>query len=315
MWKIIRLAVVFILAVLVILEVTGIQLVSANPELSTNWIGGTVPADNSTKPPTIAFQCEQNTNFTSSNISIPIQVSVGESTTARSTRIKEIYFTLDEQTNYTSVYKYTPAQWNMSEPMPDNFFNSPPAITQLSTNLNLTNVPEGKHVLSVYAVEEGTYVERKESEESIFGYVTITYIFYTNSSSLLSFTIDTIPPKIWLSIENSTYYSSELPLDFKVDESISKLSYSLDNQPNVTLSGNITLTGLTQGNHNIVVFAEDTTGNVTRQIITFNIAQPFPILLAVIAIIVLCGGTLTLFGIYKRKSPSKTKLSLLRAGQ
>ncbi|MCL5948909.1 MAG: hypothetical protein M1490_00325 [Candidatus Bathyarchaeota archaeon] len=302
MRKIIALVVIVLLLSFLISEIAGMQLVSANPNLLTSWPGGTVPPDNSTKPPTVIIHSEQNANYSSPIISIPIQATVGESTTASWTRIKEVYYAVDWQTNYTSVYKFTPVSWNMSEPIPENFFTPPPSITQLSTNLNLTDIPEGKHTLTVYAVEDGGYSVRKESQLSIYGYVTIGYGFQTNSSSTLSFTVDTVSPSIWLSIENSTYYSSEVSLSFKVDESLSQLSYSLDNQSNVTLSGNTTLTGLTYGRHNIIVYGTDTFGNVDVQTVTFDVAQPFPTTLVIIAVVVVCSSVLALYGINKRKS-------------
>jgi len=293
--------------ILIILEATGagIRAVNANPVLYLYASGGVVPADNSTKPPMILLHCEENATYTNSTISIPVKVIVGESSTAKNPFLDEVYFNLAGESNYMSIYKFAGISWNMSEPKPDNFYNPPEPLTQLSTNINLTNVPEGKHTLTVYAVENGTYAEGKVDKSNPFGYVTVLYSFQTNSSSSTSFTVDTIPPKIWLSIKNSTYFSSELPLDFVVDDSASQLFYSQDNQPNATLSRNITLTDLTLGSHSIAVFAEDSAGNVASQIITFTVAAPFPTSLVTIAIIVVCVGFLVLLCIYKRKSAKR----------
>jgi hypothetical protein len=61
-----------------------------------------------------------------------------------------------------------------------------------------------------------------------------------------------------------------------VTESVSQVTFSLDAKENVTTSGNITLSGLANGNHNITVYAMDKAGNTASQTIYFTIAEPFP---------------------------------------
>jgi len=73
------------------------------------------------------------------------------------------------------------------------------------------------------------------------------------------------PPEIQiLSPENETYTSTSIPLTFTVYDysPISCMGYSLDNQPNVTLIGNTTLSGLSYGYHYLAVYANDTYGNM-----------------------------------------------------
>jgi len=73
------------------------------------------------------------------------------------------------------------------------------------------------------------------------------------------------PPSIEiLSSQNLTYASSSIPLTFTVYDysPISWIGYSLDNQANVTITGNTTLTSLSDGTHEIVVYANDTFGNM-----------------------------------------------------
>jgi len=57
---------------------------------------------------------------------------------------------------------------------------------------------------------------------------------------------------------------ADVPLTFTVSESTSWMGYSLDGQANVTVSGNTTLAGLSDGSHNIAVYASDTAGNMGR---------------------------------------------------
>ncbi|MEM2954061.1 MAG: NosD domain-containing protein [Candidatus Bathyarchaeia archaeon] len=75
--------------------------------------------------------------------------------------------------------------------------------------------------------------------------------------------IDIIPPTISLiSPENKTYSVSDVPLTFTVSEPVSWIGYSLDGQANVTIAGNTTLTGVSNGSHSLIVYAEDTDGNI-----------------------------------------------------
>lgn len=89
------------------------------------------------------------------------------------------------------------------------------------------------------------------------------------------FTVDTAPPRIsLLSIENKTYSSKDIQLDFTVNEQTSQISYSLDNKENVAIYGNTTLSGLAEGSHRLVVYANDTVGNVGfSETVHFAVAQ------------------------------------------
>ncbi|MDH5374686.1 MAG: cohesin domain-containing protein [Candidatus Bathyarchaeota archaeon] len=74
---------------------------------------------------------------------------------------------------------------------------------------------------------------------------------------------DTIPPSVTIiSPQNTTYATSSVPLTFFVNASTSWIGYSLDNEANVTIAGNTTLTSLSDGCHNVVVYANDTFGNM-----------------------------------------------------
>ena len=89
---------------------------------------------------------------------------------------------------------------------------------------------------------------------------------------------DNVPPNISISSpENKTYYDNSILLTFSTGEPNSKISYSLDEQGNVTITSNITLAGLPVGVHNVTVYASDAVGNVgVSETITFTIAKPFP---------------------------------------
>jgi N-acetylneuraminic acid mutarotase len=96
---------------------------------------------------------------------------------------------------------------------------------------------------------------------------------------------DSTAPEIVISSpEHTTYYTTEIVLDFAVNESPIKIGYSLDGSYNVTLTGNTTLTSLSIGVHNVTVYAWDASGNAgVSETITFSVEMPFPTTLVVAA--------------------------------
>ena len=77
---------------------------------------------------------------------------------------------------------------------------------------------------------------------------------------------------------------------FSVNKPTTWMGYSLDGQENITVSGNVTLNGLSSGFHKIIVYANDTYGNnAASQSINFTVAVPpqFPVLVFVFVTVVL----------------------------
>ncbi len=124
-----------------------------------------------------------------------------------------------------------------------------------------------------------------------------TGAFYAN------YLLETTPPKISLqSPVNQTYNESSVSLVFSVDKTVDWMGYSLDGQQNVTITRNSTTTGdpttnvtianLRNGLHSIIVYANDTSGNMgASENVTFTIAlaslkrsEPFPIVVVAVAI-------------------------------
>jgi len=111
----------------------------------------------------------------------------------------------------------------------------------ITGNTTLSGLSDGAHILVIYANDTAGNM---------------------GSSDIIYFTIDTTPPSISIvSPENKTYATTNVPLTFMIDESVSWMAYSLDNQANVTITGNTTLSGLSEGSHNLVVYANDTANN------------------------------------------------------
>jgi hypothetical protein len=100
-----------------------------------------------------------------------------------------------------------------------------------------------------------------------------SHIHKSFDSQTVHFTV--LSPIALLMEKNETYNTTEIPLDFITDVNVSQIAYSLDFHSNVTISGNTTLTCLTEGTHTIIVYAKNTFGNVTNiDINDFTIAKP-----------------------------------------
>ena len=114
------------------------------------------------------------------------------------------------------------------------------------------------------------YLDGNQSEYSITSLdsswlLTFTYTHSTHQVvvDLGAIEEDTTPPTIViLSPENKTYSANDILLTFTVSEPASWIGHSLDGQMNVTITGNTTLTSLLDGSHNVVVYANDTAGNM-----------------------------------------------------
>jgi hypothetical protein len=244
------------ISVLLLSAVAGAQLIYlaiANPI--------NVPPDARTKPPTIAIS---STAVNGNNVSINFRVNVGESATATFKQIVAVYYTADW--NQNTIYVYSSGGLIFI-----------PAPTEFSYNLNITAIPEGDRTITVYAGEYGYY-------EGGIG-------FFITGFSSINFTIDTTPPNITvLSMESIKHETSDVPLNFIANEPVSQISYVLDGQENVTIGGNTTLTGLTNGSHNLTVYAWDTAGNLgVSETITFDVKvpEPFPTTLVAAASVVI----------------------------
>jgi hypothetical protein len=109
-------------------------------------------------------------------------------------------------------------------------------------------------------------------------YPTITT--YNANEVYTPFGYGPVPPVIEVaSPENKNYTSSEVALNFTVNRQAEWMSYSLDGQENVTVTGNATLAGLSAGLHNVTVYATDEFGNTgVSETVIFNVAEePFPV--------------------------------------
>jgi hypothetical protein len=102
--------------------------------------------------------------------------------------------------------------------------------------------------------------------------------------------------------------SLHLPLNFTFDSSTDWIGYSLDGALNVTLMGNITLADLSCGSHKLIVYANNTLGNMGVTEVTFEVKQQNQQCEFIEAALgVLAVGCIVIIGLVvkKRKKPIK----------
>jgi hypothetical protein len=114
-------------------------------------------------------------------------------------------------------------------------------VTIYGNSVVLPPLPDGAHSIVVYASDLAGN---------------------TGSSGIIHFTVDTHPPEIsLLSPQDQLYSTADIPLTFTVNERVPWIAYSVDEQTNVTISGNQTLK-IADGSHSITVYARDLAGNI-----------------------------------------------------
>ncbi len=73
----------------------------------------------------------------------------------------------------------------------------------------------------------------------------------------------TVPPNLQvLSPTNTTYTSNDIQLVISLNRPTPWICYSLDYQANVTITGDVELSDMSEGQHTLTVYANDTFGNV-----------------------------------------------------
>jgi hypothetical protein len=140
----------------------------------------------------------------------------------------------------------------------------------INKDVNISNLTNGVHTLILF--NGGSYTRLIDMASASFNV----------SFSTISFSVYNVAPTNILvnSPQNISYdlisiQSSSIPLNFTVDKPTSWIGYCLDNQTNTTVTGNTTLTGLSVGKHSLVVFANDTIGNMgASQTVNFTIEKP-----------------------------------------
>jgi hypothetical protein len=235
------------------------------------------------------FSPQQNNKYNASSILLNFTVEAYES-------IYDVGYSLDGVT-VERVNNFT----KISEVLAPEIRNLTPNWVRVTfmSNLFLSYLSEGKHSVTVY---QGFQYQNRY-EVSAYAYV--------------NFTIGDVPPNIRvLSPEAKVYNTSDVQLNFTVDEPVSQVTYSLDGQDTVTVVGNTTLADVLEGEHNVTVYAIDSGGKVgTSETIIFTIAKdpespelfPITLITASIASVTVIGVGLLVY--FRRRSHRAEDLS------
>jgi hypothetical protein len=167
--------------------------------------------------------------------------------------------------------------------------------TLAAAHVALPTLPEGEHNATVYygwqylGIPENPSLERYE----VYAHATVTFVIRN---------IDTTAPSISIeSPQNKTYDTANVTLNVTLNEAASQIFYVLDGEEGFPFEGNMTLTGLPNGEHNVTVYATDLAGNAGASetvYFTVKVPDPFPTLpvaLAIVAAVVVAAGLLVYF--------------------
>jgi hypothetical protein len=168
-----------------------------------------------------------------------------------------------------------------------------------SYNSTIFNLAEGEHSLYVLACAQFDMIHTPPPP-----YLPGSPDAGSDVSEMAYFVVDTIAPHISiLSPEAGAYVASDVPVVFDVDEAASKIAYSLDGQENVMVAENVTLSGLTSGEHTLTVYAWDAAGNFgASETVTFAVGV-FPstlVIAVIISVSIVAAGLLFYFKKSKR---------------
>jgi len=287
-----------------------VNSVLANPytHIFPVYSGETAPRSDTQPPKITVLSPEHNSTLNTKSISVSFKVEVGESKSAESKMIWNVYYKADWLEDKTIVYEYV----STASTYPDTKSN-------FSATLNLTEIPEGKHSVTVCATEKGTYYDPPFSEWPMWAleFKVKSYSFQIVGASAISFAIDTTPLTVTvLPIADqilSESGTSDTPLNFTVNGSASEIWYTLDGQNKVEIAGNTTLADLSVGAHNVIVYARDAAGNLGRsETVAFTVAEleRFPtvpvVTLSSMSIVAVAAAALLFYNKKRRKEAQQT---------
>jgi hypothetical protein len=191
---------------------------SANPYIET-------PAITITQPSPSFVTCYNNTSIP---LSIEVRVLTTDTPNSYNPQIKNISYSIDNKNNITLT--------NLIE-SEGKFYAGPDTLgVTLSVRATIENLTEGNHHLKAYSTD-------------IDGEMLSTEIIFTVDSSYTS------PALIIISPQNTTYSTSDIPLIFSVNKEYRNAKYVIDDKfdssESNSITGNITLTNLSNGSHKI----------------------------------------------------------------
>ena len=112
-----------------------------------------------------------------------------------------------------------------------------------------------------------------EGNYTVYGWVNDS-VNNSAATDVINYTIDKSAPRLSILLPlNNTYI--KLPfqnMNYSSTDAYPASSwYSFDNSANASLAGNVSLTGLSEGNHNISIWANDSAGNMNYSFVSFTV--------------------------------------------
>lgn len=296
---------VFIIALLITpIGAVSIDFAQANPyRREEDWTEVAPPAG--TQAPIIAIHAPQNGSYYPKNVNLTLDVIIPKTNGDIVNVPVKLFSTIygEISISYSVSELYYVGSWKPNEVtyIAKNFGEN------TSFSIDLTAVPGGNLSIKLYAVGVGYYVLSQELGSDTFTMITHFATFKMYSHSTVSFIKDLVPPRITVqSPQNTTYNTSEVKLDFTVNEGVSQILYNLDNKGNQTITGNATLTGLLNGEHNVTLYVADLAGNAASpKALFFNVnsPEPFPIVpVAAVAVAVIALAMVLSLLLFRRRS-------------
>lgn len=264
---------------------TFVESTQANPIIN---VYRDIPPPEGTQAPIITIHTPRNSSSYPKNITLTFDVTIPKTNGEKSIAVlTKIYYKGSWETNEITVA--------------EGCFGS--------FSIDLSEAPGGNLSVTIYAVGVG-YIETGEEYREENG-VIWSYNYYDRFEiigySTVSFIKDLVPPRITLlSPQNRTYVTSDVELDFTVNEAVAQILYCLDGKENHTITGNMTLTGLSEGEHSVTLYADDVAGNAAASKTLFfsvDLSESFPIVLVATSVTVIAfisAGLLMYFKKHKR---------------
>ncbi len=182
--------------------------------------------------------------------------------------------------NNNQVYNTVTDRWSSAAPLPDassygaaaatTGYSAPKAVyyiggfsreecSQTARILNISNnswgkvepMPTARGYLGLLIVNDLLY--------AIGGFDGTNYLTMNELYQPVGY--GSVPPQVKItSPENKTY--REVTLDYTTNKGVNWIGYSIDENPNITVTSSITIRGLSQGEHEVVMYANDSQGNM-----------------------------------------------------
>ena len=297
-------AVTLVLVFLAASFLAVVKVAHANP-YHREAIGTKVSPPAGTQAPIINILTPQNGSFYPKNLTLTFDVFVPKTNGDKSIdAVTKLYYEGSWEPNEITLTQLN--EYGYQKIIEDS----------ASFSIDLSSVPGGNLSITVYALGVGSYDTRSEFDAVTYTMTTFYDTFEMASFSTVIFTKDVVPPRISvLSPQNKTYVTSDVELDFTVNEAFSQILYCLDGKENQTTHGNMTLNGLAKGAHNVTLYATDLAGNAAASktlLFSINLPESFsvnPVVTAsAVSIVAVAAGLLLYFK--KRKAPGEVIKSI-----